>query len=49
MMLDYVMILAVILPMVAIILLMCKGRPGQPGILQLTYEMVCALISWPFI
>jgi hypothetical protein len=44
-MLDYVLILAVILPMVAVIVRMCKG---PSGILRLTYEMVCALISWPF-
>jgi hypothetical protein len=46
--LDYVLVLAVILPMVAFIMFVCKGHPGQPGILQLTYEMVCALVSWPF-
>jgi hypothetical protein len=41
-MLDYVLILAVILPMVAIIFRLCKT------LLPLVYEMVCALISWPF-
>jgi hypothetical protein len=47
--LDYVLVLAVVLPMVALIIVMCTGgRSGHPGILQLTYEMVCALVSWPF-
>ena len=40
--LDYVLILAVILPMVALTMWM------GPRIMRLVYEMVCVLISWPF-
>jgi hypothetical protein len=40
--LDYVLILGVVLPMVAVI--MWAG----PRIMRLVYEMVCVLISWPF-
>ena len=41
--LDYVLILGVILPMVAYIFL------AGPWIMRLAYEMVCVLVSWPFI
>ncbi len=40
--LDYVLILGVVLPLVA--LLMWIG----PRIMRLAYQMVCVLISWPF-
>ena len=40
--LDYILILGVILPMVAAII--GYGRQA----IRLTYEMVCALVSWPF-
>ena len=40
--LDYVLVLAVVLPMVAFIV-----RIG-PEIIRLAYEMVCVLLSWPF-
>ena len=40
--LDYVLILGVVLPMVAFIL-----RVG-PRIIRVAYEMVCVLVSWPF-
>ena len=40
--LDYILILGVILPMVAAII--GYGRQA----LRVTYEMVCALVSWPF-
>ena len=40
--LDYVLILGVILPMVAVII-----RDGGRAI-RLAYEMMCALVSWPF-
>ena len=39
---DYVLILGVILPMVVFIM-----RIG-PRIIRLAYEMVCVLVSWPF-
>ena len=41
--LDYVLILGVILPMVALV--MWAG----PRIIQLVYEMICVLVSWPFL
>jgi hypothetical protein len=40
--LDYVLILGVILPMVTFIMWI------GPRIMRLAYEMVCVLISWPF-
>ena len=40
--LDYVLILAVILPLVA--WMMTAGR----RIILLAYEMVCLLVAWPF-
>ena len=40
--LDYVLILAVILPMVTFIMWI------GPRIMRLAYEMVCVLVSWPF-
>jgi hypothetical protein len=40
--LDYVLILAVILPTVAFI---CRIGPQ---IIQLAYAMICGLVSWPF-
>ena len=40
--LDYVLILCVILPMAAFVL-----RVG-PRIMQLAYEMVMVMVSWPF-
>ena len=40
--LDYVLILGVVLPMAAFIL-----RIG-PRIMRLAYDMVCGLVSWPF-
>ena len=40
--LDYVLILGVVLPMAAFIL-----HVG-PRIMRLAYDMVCALVSWPF-
>lgn len=40
--LDYVLILGVILPLVA--WMMTHGR----RIILLAYEMVCLLVSWPF-
>jgi hypothetical protein len=40
--LDYVLLLGVIFPLAAFIF-----RVG-PQIIRLTYDMVCALISWPF-
>jgi len=40
--LDYVLILGVVFPLVVFII-----KIG-PRIMQLAYEMVCLLISWPF-
>ena len=40
--LDYVLVLGVIMPLAAFILLV------GPKIMRLAYEMVCVLISWPF-
>jgi hypothetical protein len=40
--LDYVLILGVILPLVAFV--MWAG----PRIIRLAYEMICVLVSWPF-
>ena len=40
--LDYVLVLGVILPLAVFLF-----RVG-PKIIRLAYEMVCALVSWPF-
>lgn len=40
--LDYVLILGVVLPLVVFIM-----KIG-PRIIRLAYEMVCMLVSWPF-
>jgi len=40
--LDYVLILGVVLPVVAFVLWI------GPRIMRLAYEMVCVLVSWPF-
>ncbi len=40
--LDYVLILCVVLPMAAFISWI------GPRIMSLAYEMVCVLVSWPF-
>jgi hypothetical protein len=40
--LDYVLVLSVTVPLVAILMKM------GTRIIQLAYEMVCVLISWPF-
>jgi len=40
--LDYVLLIGVILPLAAFLF-----RVG-PLIIRLTYEMVCAMVSWPF-
>ena len=39
---DYVLILGVILPLMAFIMWI------GPRIIRLVYEMICVLISWPF-
>lgn len=41
--LDYVLVLGVILPMVAFILTIA------PQLIGSAFEMVCVLISWPFV
>ena len=40
--LDYVLVLGVILPLAAFLF-----RVG-PTIIRLAYEMVCVVVSWPF-
>jgi hypothetical protein len=40
--LDYILILGVVLPLAAFLL-----RVG-PQIMRLSYEMACALLTWPF-
>ena len=40
--LDYVLLLAIVLPMAAFVLW------AGPRIMNLVYEMTCVLISWPF-
>jgi hypothetical protein len=40
--LDYVLLLCVVLPLATF--MMWIG----PRIMRLTYEMVCVLVSWPF-
>ena len=39
---DYVLLLGVVLPLAAFILW------AGPRIIRLAYEMVCVLVSWPF-
>ena len=39
---DYVLVLGVVLPLVAFIMWI------GPRIIRLAYEMVCVLVSWPF-
>lgn len=41
--LDYILVLGVVLPLVAFI--MWAG----PRMMRLAYEMLCVLISWPFV
>lgn len=41
--LDYILLLGVILPLVAFVM------PTGKRIIQLTYEMICTLIAWPFL
>lgn len=40
--LDYVLLLAIILPAAAFVLW------ASPRIMNLVYEMTCVLVSWPF-
>jgi len=40
--LDYVLLIGTILPMIAFV--MWAG----PKLIRLAYEMVCVLVSWPF-
>lgn len=40
---DYVLVLAVVLPLVAFVLRVA------PRIMNLVYEMTSVLISWPFV
>ena len=40
---DYVLVIGVILPLMAFIMWI------GPRIIRLVYEMVCVLISWPFV
>jgi len=39
---DYVLVLGVVFPLAAFILW------AGPRIIRLAYEMVCVLVSWPF-
>jgi hypothetical protein len=41
--LDYVLVLGVVLPLLAFIMW------AAPRIMRLAYEMVSALVSWPFV
>jgi hypothetical protein len=41
--LDYFLVLAVILPMIAVVLRIA------PRIMNLVYEMTSVLVSWPFV
>jgi hypothetical protein len=41
--LDYILVLGIILPMLAI------AMPMGRRIIQLAYEMVCLMIAWPFL
>jgi hypothetical protein len=40
--LDYVLLLGVVLPLAAFLFRVC------PQIISLAYEMVCGIVSWPF-
>lgn len=40
--LDYILGLCVVLPLIAF------AMPAGKRIIQLTYEMVCVMIAWPF-
>jgi hypothetical protein len=40
--LDYVLVLGVILPMAGFVLWI------GPRMIRLAYEMICVLVSWPF-
>ena len=40
--LDYILVLGIILPLVAFIV------PAGKRIIELTYEMICTLVAWPF-
>jgi hypothetical protein len=40
--LDYVLVLGVVLPLAVFLF-----RVG-PAIIRLAYEMVCGIVSWPF-
>ena len=39
---DYVLILAVVLPMVALLMW------ASPRMIRLAYDLTCLLVSWPF-
>ena len=41
--LDYILVLGVVLPMVLVIMRVA------PRIIRSAYDMVCVLISWPFL
>lgn len=41
--LDYVLLLGIIFPLVAFMV------PTGKKIIQLSYEMMCSLIAWPFL
>ncbi len=40
--LDYILVLGVVLPLLAIVI------PQGRRMMQLVFEMTCALVSWPF-
>ncbi len=40
--LDYVLVLAIVLPMVVLVML------AGPRMIRAVYEMLCVMISWPF-
>jgi hypothetical protein len=40
--LDYILLLGIILPLVAFIV------PAGKRIIELSYEMICTLVAWPF-
>ena len=41
--LDYILVLGVILPLIAFIMY------AGPRMMRLAYEMLCVLVSWPFV
>jgi hypothetical protein len=41
--LDYVLVLGVVLPLVVFIMY------AGPRMMRLAYEMLCVLVSWPFV